>query len=179
MNARDDAGPAVPQIMDQMPYGLYIVGSSDAAGEGNGMMADWVTQVSFESRLVAIAIENDAHTLENIRLTSALTVNLLCADEEGRRLAAHFAQPYYGAKVGGRSRAGREAIHHKMADIPHTRTASNCPALCAALAWLECRAEQFILAGDHTLVIARVLDGKLLRSADALTSIDTGWTYSG
>ncbi|MBI2765923.1 MAG: flavin reductase [Chloroflexi bacterium] len=172
-------GPGVAQVMDLMPYGLYIVGSSDAAGEGNGMMADWVMQVSFQPRLLSVAFENDAHTLENIRLAGGFTVNLLCADEEGRKLAARFAQPYYGAKVGGRSRAGHDAIHHKLAGVPHTRTAGNFPILAGALAWLECRAEQFIEAGDHTLVIARVLDGKLLRSADPLTSLETGWTYSG
>lgn len=179
MNVTVKEGPDVAQIMDQMPYGLYIVGSVDAAGEGNGMMADWVMQVSFHPRLLAVAFENDAHTLENIRLNGGFSLNLLCSDEEGRHLAARFAQPYYGAKVGGRSRAGHDAIHHKLAGIPHTRTASNSPALDAALAWLECRAEQFVTVGDHTLVVGRVLDGKLLRSADPLTSLDTGWTYSG
>jgi hypothetical protein len=33
------------QIMEQMPYGLYIVGSK-MDGDVNGMMADWVMQVS-------------------------------------------------------------------------------------------------------------------------------------
>jgi flavin reductase (DIM6/NTAB) family NADH-FMN oxidoreductase RutF len=47
------------------------------------------------------------------------------------------------------------------------------------MAWLECEAEQFLPAGDHTLVIARVLDGRVLRDAEALTSTYTGWTYSG
>ena len=48
-----------------------------------------------------------------------------------------------------------------------------------AMAWLECEAEQFVPAGDHTLVIARVLDGRVLRAAEPLTSTYTGWTYSG
>jgi flavin reductase (DIM6/NTAB) family NADH-FMN oxidoreductase RutF len=55
----------IPQVMDEMPYGLYIVGSK--LGEDvNGMMADWVMQVSFQPRLVAVALENDARTLWNI-----------------------------------------------------------------------------------------------------------------
>lgn len=179
MSKVNKPGLDVAQVMEQMPYGLYIIGSSDGEGEGNGMMADWVTQVSFQPRLLAVSIETDAHTLENIRLNGGFTLNLLCADEEGRKLAARFAQPYYGAKVGGRSRAGQDAVHYKLGGIGHTRTANGGPALDAALAWLECRAEQFVEAGDHTLVIGRVLDGKLLRSADPLTSLDTGWTYSG
>lgn len=33
----------------------------------NGMMADWLGQVSFKPRLVCVAIESDAHILANIR----------------------------------------------------------------------------------------------------------------
>jgi flavin reductase (DIM6/NTAB) family NADH-FMN oxidoreductase RutF len=49
----------------------------------------------------------------------------------------------------------------------------------AAMAWLECEAEQFVPTGDHTLVIARVMDGRLARDAVPLTLSYTGWNYSG
>jgi flavin reductase (DIM6/NTAB) family NADH-FMN oxidoreductase RutF len=165
----------VHQIMDEMPYGLYIVGSHKD-GEVNGMMADWVMQVSFRPRLVAVAFENDAHTLANIRATRAFTINLLPEDHGGMALAAHFAQPYEDEKIGGRLARG---VHQKLANIPFTRTDRGCPVLDGAMAWLECEAEQFVPAGDHTLVIGRTLDGRLLRSATPLTSTYTGWVYSG
>ncbi len=44
----------IVQVMEQMPYGMYIVGSSDSNGVPNGMMADWVMQVAFPPRLVAV-----------------------------------------------------------------------------------------------------------------------------
>ncbi len=47
------------------------------------------------------------------------------------------------------------------------------------MAWLECEAEQFLPAGDHTLVIARVLEGRVLKPAEPRTSTYTAWTYSG
>ena len=47
------------------------------------------------------------------------------------------------------------------------------------MAWLECRAERFVEAGDHTLVIASVHDGQLVRSAEPLAYSYTGWPYSG
>jgi flavin reductase (DIM6/NTAB) family NADH-FMN oxidoreductase RutF len=54
--------------MHELPYGLYIIGSKEAEGDKvNGMMADWVMQVSFNPRLVAVAFERDAHTLGNVR----------------------------------------------------------------------------------------------------------------
>ena len=106
-------------VMDQMPYGLYIVGTHDSEGEPNGMMADWVMQVSFQPRLVAVALELDARTLANIRATGRFSVALLPEDEDGRKLAAKFAQPYMGAKVAGRSMGERAALHHKMESVPH------------------------------------------------------------
>ncbi len=171
-------GDQIARVMDEMPYGLYIVGSK-AGGEVNGMMADWVMQVSFEPRLVAVAFENDARTLENIRATKAFTINALSQDPHSMELAAKFAQPYYGAKVKGRTRTAAEKTHHKLVGIAHTATAGGCPILDAAMAWLECEAVQFVETGDHTLVIARVLDAMLVGDAQPLTSSYTGWNYSG
>jgi len=168
----------IKRVMDEMPYGLYIVGS-EKGGDVNGMMADWVMQVSFSPRLVAVSFENDAHSLENVRASGAFTVNLLSQDSDSMELARAFAQPYYGAKVHGRPESEAEKIHHKLEGIAYAKTARGCPVLEAAMAWLECQAEQFIAAGDHTLVIGRVVDGRLVREAEPLTSAYTGWTYSG
>jgi len=165
----------VHQIMDDMPYGMYIIGSH-GNGEVNGMMADWVMQVSFHPRLIAVAFENNAHTLANIRATHAFTVNFLPEGDAGMQLAGHFAQPYDDAKIGGRLTRG---VHHKLDGLPYTVTARGCPVLDGASAWLECEAEHFLSVGDHTLVVSRVLDGQLRQAAVPLTSTYSGWTYSG
>ena len=172
------AAEQVARVMDQMPYGFYIIGSA-VDGDVNGMMADWVMQVSFEPRLVAVSFENDARTLQNVRTSRVFTVNLLSEEEHSMELASKFAQPYYGAKIKGRAGAAATEIHHKLEGIPFSKTASGCPVLEAAMGWLECRAEAFVPAGDHTIVIGRVLEGQLIRDAEPLTSSYTGWNYSG
>ncbi len=164
-------------VMAQMPYGMYIVGSR-GRDEANGMMADWVMQVSFEPRMVAVSFENDAHTLENIRANSYFTVNLLSQDKESMDLAAKFAQPYFGSKVKGRA-GDSLSVHHKLEGIHYSESAYGCPVLDLAMAWFECRASMFVPAGDHTIVVGQVLDGQLERDAEPLTSAYTGWTYSG
>src|SRR3990172_1903114 len=88
------------RAMDCMPYGLYIIGSKMDEGV-NAMMADWVMQVSFKPRLVAVSFENDARTLANIKANGVFTVNFLSEGEESMHLAGRFAQPYFGAKVHG------------------------------------------------------------------------------
>ena len=166
----------IKAVMDEMPYGLYIIGSR-MDGEVNAMMADWVMQVSFVPRLLAVSFENDAQTLANVRRNNAFTVNLL--PQESMELAARFAQPYHGDKVKGRPAREAAKLHRKLEGIPYTESAHSCPILDDALAWLDCEAVQLLPAGDHTLVIARVLDGRVLRDAEPLTSTYTGWTYSG
>jgi flavin reductase (DIM6/NTAB) family NADH-FMN oxidoreductase RutF len=164
-----------------MPYGLYIIGSKEADGSGrvNGMMADWVMQVSFNPRLVAVAFENDAHTLSNVRHNPVFSVNLLGADKDSMDFARGFAQPHSGTKVTGRKGAEATAIRYKLDGIDYKLTDRGAPALDAAMAWFECEAEQYLSIGDHTLVIARVLDGRIEREAEPMTSTYTGWTYSG
>ncbi len=167
----------IGRVLESMPYGLYIIGSRSDA-EVNGMMADWVMQASFRPRLIAVAFENDAQTLRNIRASSAFSINALAQDHPSMELAAKFAQPYFDSKIQGRTRVPEES-HHKLVGIPHSTAANGCPVLDAALAWLICEAEQFVSAGDHTLVLASVLDGRVVHDAEPLTSSYTGWNYSG
>jgi flavin reductase (DIM6/NTAB) family NADH-FMN oxidoreductase RutF len=168
----------IEEVMHLLPYGVYAVGSVED-GRPNAMIADWVMQVSFEPRMVAVAFERNSRSLGRIRANRAFTVNLLPGDQDGLELARSFVQPSDGAKIAGRSKAAAASQHDKLAGIPHTVNAAGCPLLDEALAWLSCEADQFVEAGDHVLVVGRVLDGRVLASGDALTSAYTGWTYSG
>lgn len=165
--------------MHEMPYGLYIVGSREPGGKVNGMMADWVMQVSFEPRLVAVSFENNSHTLANLRERPHFSVNLLAQDVESMELARAFAQPYSGAKVSGRKGDEAAKVHYKLDGLEYRLTERGCPVLLAAMAWMECEAQQFLAIGDHTLVVGRVLEGRVERETEPLTSTFTGWTYSG
>ena len=172
--------PAEPvsEALETLPYGLYIIGSRDERDKTNGMMADWLMQVSFKPRLVACSFENDATTLKNIRATNVFSVNVLPDDQ--KRLVAAFAQPQSAAKIKGRTAEASARVYDKLRDVPHSRgEQTGCPILDAALAWLECRAEQFVSAGDHTIVVGRVLGGAVLREGEPLTQRALGWSYGG
>ena len=162
--------------MHALPYGIYVIGST-RGGEPNGMIADWVMQVSFEPRLVAVALENDSYTLENVRRSETFTVNLL--PEDGMELATAFLQPRDGSKIRGRSEEATAQVHRKLDGAAHALDERGCPILGGALAWLRCELEQLQPVGDHTLVLGRVVEGQVLRDGDPLTSVYTGWTYAG
>jgi flavin reductase (DIM6/NTAB) family NADH-FMN oxidoreductase RutF len=169
------ANSDVAEVMDYMPYGLYIIGSR-MESECNGMMADWVMQISFQPRMLAVAFENDAQTLANARAHGFLTVNFLSEGQSGMHLATRFAQPYLASKIGGPRVRG---IHHKLEAGDYTLSENGCPILNGVMAWLECKVVNFVPSGDHTLVMAEVMTGQLIRAENPLTSVYTGWTYSG
>ena len=91
----------VSEALETLPYGLYVIGSRSEAGELNGMIADWLMQVSFKPRLVGCSFENDSTTLKNVRATDVFSVNVLPV--EALELAATFAQPHDATKIKGRS----------------------------------------------------------------------------
>jgi len=161
-----------------MPYGLYIIGSK-GSDNINGMMADWVMQVSFEPRLVAVSLERNSTTLRNLRETGFFTVNMLGAEQ--RSLAVKFCQPREASKIQGRSDEASAVIYDKMAGIPYQMGAvTACPVLNEGIAYVECELHEITLAGDHALVIGLVLDGNILREgSEPLTNRILGWSYAG
>ena len=171
------------QAMHELPYGIYVVGTVEQGEDGeprpNGMIADWVMQVSFTPRLVAVAFENDSSSLRRIRANNAFTVNLLTADQDGLELARRFVQPSDGAKIKGRSAEAAAQHHDKLAGVDYSTTEAGCPLLDDALAWLSCEAQQFVPSGDHTLVLGRVIEGAAPGDGEPMTSMFMGWTYSG
>ena len=104
---------ATEEAMHALPYGIYVIGSVEQGDDGepqpNGMIADWVMQVSFEPRLIAVAFERDSSSLARIRKNDAFTVNLLIAEQDGLELARRFVQPSDGSKVKGRSAEAQAA----------------------------------------------------------------------
>jgi flavin reductase (DIM6/NTAB) family NADH-FMN oxidoreductase RutF len=151
---------AAKAALEQISYGLYVVGSKNG-GEVNGMTANWLTQVSFEPRMVALAVESESHTMANIRASKVFSVNLVA--EEDTQLIEQFVEP--------QGRAG-----NKLGGVDFRTEQTGCPVLERAIAWLECEVAQTVMTGDHTLVIGRVVNGGENREGEPLTLRAMGWS---
>ncbi len=168
----------VESVMLAMAYGVHVIGSHSSDGRSNLMLADWVMQVSFEPRLVAVAIENDARTLRFIRETGVFSVNLLHT-KDGAEIARQVVMPAEGTKIRGRSAEAALREHDKLARVGHAFHESGVPTLHDCLGWFTCAVEQLVPTGDHTLVIGMVTDGAIIRAGNTLTERDLGWEYAG
>jgi flavin reductase (DIM6/NTAB) family NADH-FMN oxidoreductase RutF len=169
----------IEQAMLAMSYGVQVIGSRDADGSLNAMLADWVMQVSFKPRLVTASIENDARTLRYIRATRVFSVNMLHA-KDGIDIARKVVMPAEGRKVRGRSEEAAAVVHNKLEGLRYELSDDGgVPILLDALGWYVCQVEDFVPTGDHTLVIGRVTAGGMLRTGDMLIERDLGWEYAG
>lgn len=144
-------------------YGLYVVTSAEGEEQG-AMTANWIAQVSFEPRMLAVSFEKDAHTLELTRKSGVFAVNVL--ESGARELAAEFGRA--AAKVGD-----------KLAGHPYTKGNMGAPILQEALSAVECRVVLDNPTGDHVFIVGEVVDAYVNREGEPLTMREAGFRYSG
>lgn len=134
--------------MARLTAGVVLVTAHDPEdgpnGEDVGMTATAFMSVSLEPPLVMVSVRDGSRMDELLERQPFWAASLLT--ENQRQAAGRFAMK------------GRLSDRLLFQDVPHTRgEASGAPLVDGALAVLECRTEQRVRAGDHTLVIAHVL----------------------
>lgn len=122
-------------------------------GEDVGMTATAFLSVSLDPPLVMVSVREGSRMDDLLDEQPLWAVSVL--SENQRHIAGRFAMK------------GRISDRLLFEGLPRTRgEASGAPLLGGALATLECRTEQRVPAGDHTLVIGRVLTATTASNAD-------------
>jgi flavin reductase (DIM6/NTAB) family NADH-FMN oxidoreductase RutF len=153
------AKPKTP--LSQISYGLYVVGARGREGD-HAMTANWLTQVSFEPEIVALAVEKEAFTRQLIEESKVFAVSILKSGQ--KEIAGHFA------KAEKRGLEGHRFV---------TKT-TGAPVLEDASAYLDCRVVDSKAIGDHLVFFGEIVDsGMLDAAAEALSLRETGWRYGG
>lgn len=139
--------------MARLAAGVVLVTAFDeedgAQGEDVGMTATAFLSVSLDPPLVLLSVRGGSRMDEVLERQPLWGASLLA--ESQRRTADRFAMK------------GRLSDRLMFREIAHTRGPVSGAALVdGALAQLECRTERRIPAGDHTLVLARVVGTALL-----------------
>ncbi len=140
-----DPHKALAAALGRIPSGLFILTFRRGKQE-TAMLASWVQQCSFEPPLVVIAINEKRYVLDWLKDGAPVTVNIL--GEGQKDLICHFGK---GFEPGLPAFEGIEVERH----------GESAPFLPAAHAVLDCRVCNRHAAGDHVLVVAQVMAGKL------------------
>ena len=143
-------------LFKRLTQGVYVVGVVHGE-ERNAFTAAWIMQVSFDPLLLALSINPHHSSYRLLKEGGAFSVNVLKKDQ--LHLAEHFGQP-----------AG-----DKLAVKDWTTDRLGLPLLREVLAWFECKVLSEYPAGDHVLVLGKVIGGKLLDSeAEPMSYRQTG-----
>jgi flavin reductase (DIM6/NTAB) family NADH-FMN oxidoreductase RutF len=122
--------------------GVTIVTVGLPEGEPHGMTANAVMSVSLEPPLIAVAIDNRAHTNTLVAEQGHFAVNILTDDQT--ELANRFAT---------RAMRGPQLFD----GVAHTRSELGDPLLEGAIGQFACEVASVHVEGDHTIWIGRVL----------------------
>jgi flavin reductase (DIM6/NTAB) family NADH-FMN oxidoreductase RutF len=149
----------IAALFHRLSYGVYVVGVA-AGDRRDGFTAAWVMQTSFDPLLLALSVNPDNASYELLHGGGGFTVNVL---KQGQlELARRFG-----------TRSGRN--EDKLAGVRWKPGRTGAPILEQALAYFDCELTGRHRAGDHELVLGRVVDGTILDPAAApLTYADTG-----
>src|SRR5881296_3690833 len=145
------------KVLQQIPYGAYIVGTQTEDGKDWLMFGTWLMQTSFKPTLVAFAFRKDSRTLANVRRSKSFAVSFI---REGTQDVAELV------------------LDGAFEKVKTERTTSGLPVLSDGAGWIECHVVNQIPEGDHPIVLAEVADvGPGKGKPIFLESL--GWHYGG
>jgi flavin reductase (DIM6/NTAB) family NADH-FMN oxidoreductase RutF len=158
VSARTEGANEVVALFRRLTLGVYVVGVADGQRR-DAFTAAWIMQASFDPLLLAVSINPDNASYELLHASGGFTVNVL-----------KHGQLELARRLGTKS--GRD--EDKLAGIRTHPGRLGAPVLADALAYFDCELEGRTRAGDHELVLGRVVGGKILdRDATPLTYAET------
>jgi 3-hydroxy-9,10-secoandrosta-1,3,5(10)-triene-9,17-dione monooxygenase reductase component len=136
--------PSTPDIAEyRTTIGHFATGvtvvTSWGQGGPSGLTANAVCSLSLDPLLMVVCIDTGSRTLEAIRHSGRLAVNVLARDQE--HLAAGFASK---APEGEKFRH----VGHEVVD--------GVPVIDGVVAWLTGRVRELVPGGDHVIGVADV-----------------------
>jgi 3-hydroxy-9,10-secoandrosta-1,3,5(10)-triene-9,17-dione monooxygenase reductase component len=125
------------QVLGQLPTGVAVI-TAHGRGGPIGMAVNSLTSVSLDPPLVLFCPARTSTTWPGVREVGRFCVNVMAGhhEEVTRRFAASQTDRFAGVSYS--DRAGGPGLHN-------------------ALAWIECETADEHEAGDHTIVVARVV----------------------
>jgi len=147
------------EALDYVPHPLVIVtaGDPDKPGRRGGMTAAWVSRVSWDPPLVAVAVAPERFTLELIRERGEFVVNVV--GPSLREAAFGVFGSVSGRQIDKFERSGVRTVKARSV---------TAPALADSVISIECKLEKVVEAGDHAIVVGRVVDAYKMRDEKPL-----------
>jgi flavin reductase (DIM6/NTAB) family NADH-FMN oxidoreductase RutF len=146
-----------------IPYGLYVLTASTEDGT-DAATVSWLSQASFDPPRIAVGLRKETGIWQRVLDAGTFAVNVL--GDGQKALASTFFRH-------------TEPEGNTLGGEPFYRGVSGAPILNTVPAYLECRTVEVLDAGDHSLVLADIVEAGVHDDRLALNLVDTGWHYGG
>ena len=125
------------RVLGRLAAGVAVVTTLDD-DRPRGMTATAICSVSLSPPLVLACLDRSSNTHRAVAASGLYALNLLAEGEEAlaRRFARDDPTKFDGLELGS--------------------AVTGAPLLPEALAWCDCRVEEAVGAGDHTIFVGRV-----------------------
>jgi flavin reductase (DIM6/NTAB) family NADH-FMN oxidoreductase RutF len=147
--------------LGRVPSGLFVLTVRQGDAE-TGMLTSWVQQCSFEPPQVTVALRRGRDVSAWLTADTAFVLNIL--DDSQTDMIGHFGRGFG---------PGEPAFDGLEVERPD----GSPPVLTEALAYLECRVAGRCEAGDHDLIVGRVVGGRLLNDGHPMVHIRRNGTH--
>jgi flavin reductase (DIM6/NTAB) family NADH-FMN oxidoreductase RutF len=141
--------------LGRIPSGMFILTARLGDAE-TGMLVSWVQQCSFDPLQISVALKQGRGVNDWLSVAAPFVVNILDASQTD--MVAHFGK---GFNLDEPAFVGLEI--ERVEGLP--------PILSEALGYLECRVVQRHPVGDHELLIAQVVGGKMLNEGQPMVHV--------
>lgn len=145
----------------KMTYGIYAL-TTAFENKINGMIASWVSQISYDPPLIMVAVHPNRYSHAMITQSKCFALHVLPKDPKD------FLKRFKGPDPMA-----------KFSDIEWGKGKTGSPILKDCIAWLECEVVSSINPGNHTLFIGKVVAAKPVSEFPAMTTADYDGTYVG
>ena len=149
------------KALGSMTYGIYVL-TSFYKKEINGMIASWVSQVSYDPLLIMAAVHPNRYSHNLIDQSGCFALHVLAADQSN--LLGRFKGPDPKAK---------------FSSIQWQPGQTGCPVLKECIAYFECRVTAKYTPGNHSLFLGEVLAAQVIDKGNILSSQDYDGIYLG
>ncbi|MCA1792905.1 MAG: flavin reductase family protein [Desulfotignum sp.] len=145
----------------RMTYGIYVLTTKEG-DTMNGMIASWVTQVSYEPPLILAAVHPNRYSHDMLVKSRAFGLHII--DQSQKELLKRFKGPNPAQKLSG---------------IDWVAGKTGVPILTDCLAWFELQVTQQLQPGNHSLFIAEVVEAGFRTKGTPLSTLEYDGMYVG
>ena len=149
------------RIFGTMTNGVYVL-TTALEGKINGMIASWVSQVSYEPPLIAVAVHENRLSHGLVRESGLFALHVM--GRQHKRMVSRFMTSDPETKFSG---------------IGWKPGQTGCPILEDCVACFECRVKTSIQPGNHMVFFGEVVNAMTVSDAEPLTTRDYHGQYIG